>query len=143
MVRVALQKLQSELEVQELEESAQLYAEIYEKDAELQELTESACADWARDMKLKRGMIIDVNLEPTLGSETGKIRPCIIVTNNTYNERVPVIQVVPITNWNQKKARIKTNIVIEPSSVNGLSKKSWFRLFANSTHWLSFSLNKY
>jgi mRNA-degrading endonuclease toxin of MazEF toxin-antitoxin module len=42
-------------------------------------------------MKLKRGMIIDVNLDPTLGSETGKIRPCIIVTNNTYNERVLVI----------------------------------------------------
>jgi mRNA interferase MazF len=75
-------------------------------------------------MKLKRGMIINVNLDPTLGSETGKIRPCIIVTNNTYNERVPVIQVVPITNWNEKKARIKTNIVIEPSPLNGLSKKS-------------------
>ena len=75
-------------------------------------------------MKLKRGMIIDVNLDPTLGSETGKIRPCIIVTNNTYNQRVPVIQVVPITNWSQKKARIKTNVVIESSSVNCLSKKS-------------------
>jgi len=59
-------------------------------------------------MTLKRGMIIDVNLDPTLGSETGKIRPCIIVTNNTYNERVPIIQVVPITNWSQKKAKIKT-----------------------------------
>ena len=46
------------------------------------------------------------------------------MTNNIYNERVPVIQVVPITNWNQKKARIKTNIVIKPSSVNCLSKKS-------------------
>ena len=46
---------------------------------------------------LKRGMIIDVNLDPTLGSETGKIRPCVIVTNDVYNKRVPVIQVVPIT----------------------------------------------
>ncbi len=42
-------------------------------------------------MKLKRGMIVDVNLDPTLGSETGKIRPCSIVTNGTYNEPVPVI----------------------------------------------------
>ncbi len=75
-------------------------------------------------MKLKRGMIIDVNLDPTLGSETGKIRLCIIVTNNIYNRRVPVIQVVPITNWNEKKARIKTNIVIQPSSINCLTKKS-------------------
>ena len=73
---------------------------------------------------LKRGMIIDVNLDPSQGSETGKTRPCIIVTNNTYNERVPVIQIVPITEWNHKKARIKTNVVIDPSESNGLTKLS-------------------
>lgn len=73
---------------------------------------------------LKRGMIVDVNLDPTKGSETGKIRPCVVVTNDTYNERVPVIQVVPITEWSEKKARIQTNVVIFPSSDNGLSKKS-------------------
>ncbi len=73
---------------------------------------------------LKRGMIIDVNLDPTLGSETGKIRPCVIVTNDVYNERVPVIQVVPITKWSAKKVRIKTNVEIHPSRDNGLSKKS-------------------
>lgn len=73
---------------------------------------------------LKRGMIIDVNLDPTLGSETGKIRPCIIVTNDIYNERIPVIQVVPITAWNAKKALIVTNVEIHPTKGNGLSKKS-------------------
>ena len=75
-------------------------------------------------IKLKREIIIDVNLNPTKGSETGKIRPCIVVTNNVYNERVPVIQVVPITEWSHKKARIQTNVEIYPSSVNGLSKRS-------------------
>ncbi|MCK8603914.1 type II toxin-antitoxin system PemK/MazF family toxin [Desulfoferrobacter suflitae] len=74
--------------------------------------------------RLVRGMIIDVNLDPILGSETGKIRPCVVVTNNVYNERVPVIQVVPITDWSAKKARIKTNIEVHPSAENGLSKKS-------------------
>jgi len=78
----------------------------------------------AGSIKLKRGMIIDVNLEPTKGSETGKIRPCIIVTNNIYNERLRVIQVVPITNWTEKKAQIKTNVEIELSTLNGLTKKS-------------------
>ncbi len=73
---------------------------------------------------LKKGMIIDVNLDPTLGSETGKIRPCVIVTNDVYNERVPVIQVVPITEWSAKKVRIVTNVEIHPSPDNGLSKKS-------------------
>ena len=73
---------------------------------------------------LKRGMIIDVNLDPTQDSETGKVRPCIIVTNDVYNERVPVIQVVPITEWSVKKVRIKTNVEIYPSQDNGLLKKS-------------------
>jgi mRNA interferase MazF len=73
---------------------------------------------------LKRGMLIDVNLDPTQGSETGKTRPCIIVTNDVYNERVPVIQVVPVTQWRAKKARIKTNVVLLPTRQNGLSKKS-------------------
>ena len=73
---------------------------------------------------LKRGMIVDVNLDSIKGSETGKIRPCVVVTNDIYNEKVPVIQVVPITEWSVKKARIKTNVEIYPSSDNGLSKKS-------------------
>jgi len=73
---------------------------------------------------LKRGLIIDVNLDLTQGSETGKIRPCVIVTNNVYNERVPVIQVVPITAWSEKKSRIITNVELLPSSKNGLSKQS-------------------
>ena len=74
--------------------------------------------------RLKRGMVIDVNLDPTKGSETGKIRPCVIVTNNTYNARVPVIQVVPLTTWGARKASIITNVEIVPSSHNGLTKKS-------------------
>lgn len=73
---------------------------------------------------LKRGTIIDVNLEPTQGSETGKIRPCIIVTNDVYNERVPIVQVVPITEWSMKKSRIRTNVEISPTPLNGLTKKS-------------------
>lgn len=73
---------------------------------------------------LKRGMVVDIDLNPIKGSETGKVRPCIIVTNNTYNERVPVIQVVPITAWNEKKGRIQTNIEILPTKENGLTKRS-------------------
>ena len=73
---------------------------------------------------LQRGMVILVNLESTKGSETGKTRPCVVVTNNTYNMRVPVIQVVPITDWSEKKAKILTNVVVEANEENGLSKTS-------------------
>jgi len=64
---------------------------------------------------MERGMIIDIDLDPVQGSETGKVRPCVVVTNDVYNARVPVIQVVPITAWNEKKARIKTNVTLTPS----------------------------
>ncbi|WP_286974543.1 type II toxin-antitoxin system PemK/MazF family toxin [Acetomicrobium sp. UBA5826] len=73
---------------------------------------------------LKRGMVIDIDLDPTKGSETGKVRPCVVVTNDVYNERVPVIQVVPVTAWSEKKARIITNVEIDPTPRNGLTKKS-------------------
>ncbi|MBU1183155.1 MAG: type II toxin-antitoxin system PemK/MazF family toxin [Proteobacteria bacterium] len=72
---------------------------------------------------LSRGMVID-DLNPVKGSETGKVRPCVVVTNDVYNARVPVIQVVPITEWNEKKSRIKTNVALIPSQINGLDKKS-------------------
>jgi mRNA interferase MazF len=73
---------------------------------------------------LKRGVVIEVNLDPTQGSETGKIRPRVIVTNNIYNEQVPVIQVIPITAWSEKKGLIKTNVTLLPNSQNGLVKTS-------------------
>ena len=46
MVRVALQRFREELELQNLKQSANLYAEIYEEDEELQELTETAVQEW-------------------------------------------------------------------------------------------------
>lgn len=73
---------------------------------------------------IKRGMVIDIDLNPVKGSETGKIRPCVVVTNDIYNQRVPVIQVVPITSWNEKKSRIQTNVSLESSKENGLTKNS-------------------
>lgn len=47
-----------------------------------------------------------------------------IVTNDVYNRRVPVIQVVPITEWNEKKSRIVTNVEIKNTDKNGLTKLS-------------------
>ena len=72
----------------------------------------------------RRGIIADFNLDPTKGSETGKIRPCIVVSNDIYNQKLSVIQVVPITQWTEKKGRIITNVLLNPTKENGLSKKS-------------------
>jgi Arc/MetJ-type ribon-helix-helix transcriptional regulator len=45
-VRLALNRLRQEMERQDLERSADLYAEVYSEDGELQELTAIAGADW-------------------------------------------------------------------------------------------------
>jgi hypothetical protein len=46
MVQAALQRLKEEVEMQQLKQSADWYAEIYEQDTELQELTETAITGW-------------------------------------------------------------------------------------------------
>ena len=46
MVRAALLRLKEELEWQSLKQSANLYAEVYEEEPELQELTDVAVEGW-------------------------------------------------------------------------------------------------
>jgi hypothetical protein len=46
IVRLALDRLYQELAQQELEKSAQLYAELYVEDEGLQQLTDIAISDW-------------------------------------------------------------------------------------------------
>ena len=72
----------------------------------------------------KRGIVADFDLNPIRGSETGKIRPCIVVTNDIYNSKLTVIQVVPVTDWSDKKSRILTNVTLMSNQKNGLDKKS-------------------
>jgi Arc/MetJ-type ribon-helix-helix transcriptional regulator len=46
VIRAALGRLQKEMEREKLKMSADLYAEIFEEDEELQQMTESAIAGW-------------------------------------------------------------------------------------------------
>ncbi|MGQ0532738.1 MAG: type II toxin-antitoxin system PemK/MazF family toxin [Caulobacteraceae bacterium] len=46
---------------------------------------------------MKRGEIWWVNLDPTLGSEIKKRRPCVIVSNDASNRAQSRVQVVPMT----------------------------------------------
>ena len=45
----------------------------------------------------KRGGIYWVNFDPTVGSETKKTRPALIVSNDIGNENSPIVIVAPIT----------------------------------------------
>ncbi len=50
-------------------------------------------------MKLDRGTVVLVSLDPTLGHEQRGLRPCIIVSDPdvTEDQRYPLLCVVPIT----------------------------------------------
>jgi mRNA interferase MazF len=48
-------------------------------------------------MELKQYQIILVNLDPTIGSEMKKTRPCVILSPNEMNKYLQTIVVAPMT----------------------------------------------
>jgi mRNA interferase MazF len=48
-------------------------------------------------LKIKRGEIILVNLEPIKGSEQGGIRPVLVIQNDISNDNSPTTIIAPIT----------------------------------------------
>jgi mRNA interferase MazF len=48
-------------------------------------------------MELKQYLIVLVNLDPTIGSEMKKIRPCVIISPNEMNKYLQTIVIAPIT----------------------------------------------
>ena len=68
-------------------------------------------------MELKQYSIILVNLDPTIGSEIKKTRPCVIVSPNELNKYLKTIVVAPMTT-NLKK--YPTRIQVEHNSTKGM-----------------------
>ena len=59
-------------------------------------------------MELEQYSIVLVNLDPTIGSEIKKTRPCLIVSPNEINKFLRTIVVAPITtNLKNYPIRIK------------------------------------
>lgn len=48
-------------------------------------------------MEVRRGEVYLADLEPSLGSEANKTRPCLVVSNDASNRSSPTVTVVPIT----------------------------------------------
>ncbi len=72
---------------------------------------------------MKQGEVWLINLDPTVGAEIQKIRPAIIVSDDSLG-RLPLKVIVPITDWKDKYEIAPWMIKIEPNSINGLSKDS-------------------
>jgi len=48
-------------------------------------------------MDYKRGDIVGINLNPKKGDEIGKIRPCIVLSDNDENRILDTIIVIPLS----------------------------------------------
>jgi len=68
-------------------------------------------------MELKQYTIVLINLDPTIGSEIKKTRPCVIVSPNELNKFLNTIIVAPMTT-NLKK--YPTRIEVEHNNRKGM-----------------------
>ncbi len=72
-------------------------------------------------IKIFRGEVYYVDLEPTKGSEMQKNRPCVVVSNNAINFNASVIVICPITDSYGKNSPIH---ILIPEKEGGLIKPS-------------------
>jgi mRNA interferase MazF len=63
-------------------------------------------------MEVKQYQIVLVNLDPTLGSEIQKTRPCVIVSPNEMNDNLNTFVIAPMTSASRKyptRVKVKHN----------------------------------
>lgn len=71
---------------------------------------------------INRGDIWAVDLDPAQGSEANKIRPCLVVTNDTANSYADVITVVSLSTTPPKK---HYPFMVEVPDTARMPKESW------------------
>jgi mRNA interferase MazF len=69
-----------------------------------------------------QGEIWIINLDPTIGSELQKERPCVVLSSDDFGV-LPLKIVAPITAWDERYKNNDWMVHITPSRVNGLSKE--------------------
>lgn len=74
-------------------------------------------------MSIRRWEIYRANLEPVIGSEQGKMRPVLIISENAANDALRVVNVLPITSRKPGR-RIYGNEALLPAGIGGLPNES-------------------
>ncbi len=73
--------------------------------------------------KCFRGMVVDVELDPVVGHEQGKRRPCIVVQNDVGNQYSPTTIIAPVTGAEHVRRLSPVHVLLEQGE-GGLKKKS-------------------
>ncbi len=74
-------------------------------------------------MEIKRGDVLLVMLNPSVGSEQGGKRPAVVLQNNIGNKYSPTIIIASITS-KQNKSKLPTHVEIKDYQSCGLDKPS-------------------
>jgi mRNA interferase MazF len=67
-------------------------------------------------MELKQYQIVLVNLDPTIGSEMKKTRPCVILSPNEMNKYLQTIVIAPMTSSSKQ---YPTRVAVKHSKIKG------------------------
>ncbi|EOV9222541.1 type II toxin-antitoxin system PemK/MazF family toxin [Campylobacter upsaliensis] len=77
----------------------------------------------------RQGEIWLVNFYPSVGSEIQKLRPAVIVDDDSLATKMQNIRfIIPITSWRDKFDKHKAFIKIDSNQANGLSNTSAFSI---------------
>lgn len=73
-------------------------------------------------MDIKRFHLYTVNLDPTIGAEMQKTRPCLVVSPDEMNLYLRTVTILPLTSISRE---LPTRVLIEASSQSGLNNDSY------------------
>ncbi len=74
-------------------------------------------------MNIKRWSIYRANLEPVIGSEQGKSRPVIVISDDEINNLLNVVNVLPVTTRKEGRNIYPNEASLEPA-LSGLPNES-------------------
>ncbi len=74
-------------------------------------------------MTIKKWSIYRANLDPTIGSEQGKSRPVLVISEDVINDVLNIVNILPITSRKEGR-KIYPNEVLVPAHTNGLNNES-------------------
>lgn len=86
----------------------------------------------------RRGDVYWISLDPTLGSETKKTRPCVILSNNAQNKKSRRVIIAPITSNTRTiypfEAKVKVGAKVGKAMLDQIRSVDKKRLGKQITH---------
>lgn len=74
---------------------------------------------------MNKNEIYGVNLDPTIGAEMNKTRPCLIISPDEMNNHLKTVIVAPLTSTRRE---LPTRILIKATPISGLKNDSYAAL---------------